>query len=232
MKNMEAVLKRWPWCNVRLSILADRVDHFFEDMKYLIEFGFKDLMFSPVYEIAWTEKRWQVFEEQYQAVADLNIERRDFKLSHLEQYAQPYSSRFPCGAGRFYVGFDVDGAIYPCHRFNKFDDLRPWNKKEVCIGHVDSGITNPDFRQQFIEGRKCSDECECNMTPCKGGCLAINYDLGGNLSHVDLICRYTEILKRVSKYWTEKMKNPPALVLVKELEIELVNRLLELEKKI
>lgn len=232
MKNMETVLKRWPWYNVRLSILADRVDHFFEDMKYLIDSGFKTLVFSPVYESAWTDEKWEIFEEQYKALADLNLERRDFKLEHLEQYAEPYPNRFPCGAGRFYVGIDIDGAIYPCHRFNKFDDYRLWNEKEVCIGHVDFGITNPAFRQQFIDGRKCFDcSSDCDMTPCKGGCPATNYDLGGTLNHTSLICKYTEIMKRVSKYWLEKVKNPPALSLLKELETEMVDRLLTLEKK-
>ena len=102
----------------------------------------------------------------------------------------------------------MDGAIYPCHRFNKFTDQRDWREKEVCIGHVDHGITNPEFRQKFINYQPigCSG-CEFfYSTPCHGGCYAVNFDLAGSIEKApEALCRYVKMQKAVSEYY-KKLK--------------------------
>lgn len=208
MKNMESVLKRWPFYKVRLSPMAERIDHFYEDMKYLFDFGFDQVMFSPVYEGNWTDQKWITWEEQCIKVVDYLVElkkqgRRPM-VEHFQSYCQKDNSQWPCGAGRFYVGFDIDGAIYPCHRFCKFNDNRPWQEKEVCIGHVDVGITRPKFRQTFIDFKPSTcDGCARNDdTPCHGGCYAINFDLTGRID-LPVTCKYVEMQKKVSTYFNE-----------------------------
>jgi radical SAM protein with 4Fe4S-binding SPASM domain len=106
-----------------------------------------------------------------------------------------------------YAGFDIDGAIYPCHRFNKFDDNRDWQNKEVCIGHIDHGITNLDFRDQFINWKpqNCGNCERFKDTPCHGGCYAVNYDFTKDIriAHKGL-CQYTQKQKNVSEYYRQK----------------------------
>lgn len=233
MRNMEKVLKRWPQNSVRMSVSADRVKHFFEDISYLRSAGFKDIMFSPVWETDWTEEKWNIFEEQYREVVKLNLDKRDFRMQHLESYAQPsYPSRFPCGAGRFYCGFSTEGAIFACHRFDKHDCDKPWWENEICLGHVDAGIMRTDFRQKFLERDRCPD-CSFNLTQCNGGCPASNYDLSGSTTQIYMMCRYAEIMKRVADWWKgemDKESNPTALI--KELETEVVDRILAIEEKL
>lgn len=212
MRNVEKVMKKWPFYKVRLSPYAEGIHKFYEDVKYLIEHGFSNIMFSPVYESGWTEERWKIWEtECYKVVdllADYKRKGKEIQIEHFKTYTGIDNSRWPCGAGRFYVGFDIDGAIYPCHRFNKFTDTRDWKEKEVCIGHVDYGITNPEFRQKFIDFEPLN--CEgCGFfltTPCHGGCYAVNYDLTKNIQTAPpQLCRYVKMQKSVSEYYREKV---------------------------
>lgn len=212
MANMEKVLKYWPFYKVRMSPYADGIHRFYEDVKYLIEFGFTNIMFSPVYESGFKEEHWKIWEAECYKVIDLIAEYRakgtKIEIEHFKSYMSRDRSEWPCGAGRFYVGFDTDGAIYPCHRFNKFTDERDWKEKEVCIGHVDYGITNPKFRELFIDWHPIGCEnCNFSMTtPCHGGCYAVNFDLTGDIQkpHEDL-CRYVAMQKAVSEYYKEKI---------------------------
>lgn len=212
MKNMESVLKKWPFYRARLSPSVERIDHFYEDMKYLFDFGFDNIMFSPVYEGDWTDQKWATWEEQSIKVVDymvdLKKQGRKPVVEHFKSYVSVDNSKWPCGAGRNYCGFDIDGAIYPCHRFNKFNDNRPWQEKEVCIGHVDHGITRPDFRQTFIDLHypQCG-ECErLEDTPCHGGCFGVNFDFNGRIDapHKGM-CKYVEVQKKVSMYFNDVM---------------------------
>ena len=211
-KNVEAILHRWPDTRVRMGLIAERIDYFFEDIKHLFDMGFNYLYFSPVYEGNWTEEKWRIFEEQSIKVIDYMVELREsgrsVKVEHFASYSRGDTFRHPCGAGRSYVGIDVDGAIYPCHRFNKFNDKRPWQEKEVCIGHVYAGITRPDFVKQFTEWNPNCGSCQRQKdTPCHGGCYAARYDLMNQSLDNPFpgLCAYTEVQKRVSAYYKERI---------------------------
>jgi len=104
-------------------------------------------------------------------------------------------------------GFDTEGEIFICHRFSKFDDDRPWQQKEGCIGHVDHGITKPEVRDKLLNFNPVGcDKGICSSTPCRGGCPAVNADLTGDLSTPSkLICRYVALQTRVSEYYKKKV---------------------------
>lgn len=208
--NLKEVLKHWPFFRVRMSPFAERIDHFYEDCKYIFDLGCNYLMFSPVYESNFTEEKWLVWEDQCRQVIDyminLKSKGRKVEIEHFKSYMAKDNSKWPCGAGRNYIGIDIDGAIYPCHRFNKFDDNRPWQDKEVCIGHIDHGITRPEFREKFIDfSPQCGSCIFKDKTPCHGGCYGINYDFTGDieLPYIGL-CRYVQMQKSVSEYYKNK----------------------------
>ena len=216
MRNMEAVLKKWPQFKVRTSPYGEAVHRFYEDIKYLVDFGFNSIMFSPVYESGFTEENWKVWEEQCYKVVDLIVDYRKkgrkIEIEHFKSYVQIDNSKWPCGAGRFYVGFDIDGAIYPCHRFNKFSDKRNWREKEVCIGHLDHGITREDVREKFINYQPLNcGSCDFYYnTPCHGGCYAVNFDMTGDIHTAPKdLCRYVKLQKAVSTYYKEKIGDEP-----------------------
>lgn len=211
-RNIRKVLEKWPFYRIRMSPFAERIDHFFEDMKYIFDLGCDYIMFSPVYESNWTEEKWLIWEDQCKKVIDymvqLKASGRNVQVEHFKSYVRKDNSRWPCGMGRFYGGFDIDGSIYLCHRCNKFDDNRPWQEKELCIGHVDVGFTRPEVRDSVGDNwdpQGCSGK-ECyETTPCHGGCPALNYDFTGKLNvPYSGLCRYVQLQKRVSAYYKEK----------------------------
>jgi uncharacterized protein len=210
-KNLVAALKRWPFYKVRLSPIAERVEHFFEDIKYIFDLGCNNVMFSPVYEGDWNAHKWHEFEDQCYKIVDymarLRQEGRPVEIEHFKTYMEGNALCWPCGAGRTYVGIDIDGAIYPCHRFNKFDDSRPWQDKEVRIGHIDSGITRPEFRSSFVDFHpQCGQCAHLQDTPCHGGCYSVNYDFNKDISKpYKEICNYVNAQKRVSRYYKTRM---------------------------
>jgi len=213
IRNAKQVLKKWPFYRARVSLTADRVDHFFEDMTYLNKIGFNYLVFSPVYEGDWIDEKWDTFIEQGKMlidyISDLRKENKNLIIEHFRSYCTADGSPYPCGAGRFYVDIGIDGAIYPCHRFNKFNDERDWRDKEFCIGHIDHGITRPEFRDKFINFDRGEDCLSCERlkdTVCNGGCYGIRYDFTKDINTVyQGLCKYTNAQKRVSDYFKEKL---------------------------
>ena len=214
-KNLKEIFKRWPDYRCRISLTEERADHFFEDMKYVADLGANFLIFSPVHEGNWTPERWEVWEEQAKMLIDwiASVEKttgRVIEVKHFDDYVKDKSSTiWPCGAGRHYVGIDIDGAIYPCHRFNKFDDARPWQAKEVCIGHIEHGITNPTFRDKLIHWEhKCGDCPRLTDSPCRGFCYATRFDMSGKSLDTPCnkkCCGYVDAQVRVAEYWKEKV---------------------------
>jgi len=212
MKNMEKVLERWPFYRPRLGLTADSIHNLYNDVKYLIDFGFNSIIFSPVYETKWTDEKWKIFEEQGYKIVDLLKTYRDnghiIEIEHFKSYQAADNSKYPCGGGRNYVGIDIDGAIAPCHRFFKFDDKRAWQDKEICIGHIDHGITRSEFRQSFIDfsHNQCNGCARLKDTPCNSGCYAVNFDFTGDIKipHIGL-CKYVEVQKKISMYYKEKI---------------------------
>jgi len=216
VNNLKEVLKKWPFYKVRMSPYPERIDHFYEDIKYLVDLGVTNFYFSPVYEHKWTDKHWETWKNECFKVVDLISEYQqkgiEIKIEHFMSYSRGSDdSVYPCGAGRFYVGIDTDGSIWPCHRFIKFSDTRPWQEKEWCIGHVEYGITRPEVRNKFIDFKVkgcAGKDCYLN-SPCHGSCYATNFDLEGEIEipHKQT-CKYVEMQIAVSNYYKEKVEIP------------------------
>jgi uncharacterized protein len=211
-KNAIDALKKWSFFRARLSLYPERMDHFYEDVKYLIDLGFNNIVFSPVYEFDWKTKHWNTFIKQGKMVVDLLVEHkkngRAITIGHFLNYCQKESPKWwSCGAGKSYVGIDYDGSIWPCHRFCKFDDERPWQEKEMCIGHVEFGITRPEARKPFLEkeNKNCLG-CDIDVNNnCRGSCYAANFDIMGDIfKPPKSVCDYVKSQRKISDYCLSK----------------------------
>lgn len=194
-KNVDAILERWPFYNTRLSFSPDNLDGFLEDLKYLYNKGFRSIAYSPVAEGDWTQERLDKLDQVWQDISDWAIDLHKkgdpVEIKYLRDGCKnefyDVGNRAPCGAGRGYIGITTDGSIYPCHRFNKFNDPRPWYEREVCLGHIDYGILNHEFRDNFVNWdtskhmSSACQECEELNKSCNGGCWATNWDITGDL---------------------------------------------------
>lgn len=218
--NLPYVMKQLPFLGSRMSPTPKYIDRMAETYKYLFEnFNIRSQMFSPVYELEWTKEDLNIAEEQLKQISDMIIEERlkgnQFNVKHLDDGAKQLEigknqAEYPCGAGRFYVGISVDGVIYPCHRFNKYDGSS-WNEKEY-IGTIDDGILRPDFRSKFLnyitykKPKKCED-CDLYGNLCDTCCYAVSYDIDGNIfSPPDVYCNWTRVQANAIKYYHKQLK--------------------------
>lgn len=198
-KNLDLIMERWPYSQLRFSYSVENLDGFMEDIEYMYGKGCRDIVYSPVSEGDWNEERiaklYEVWDTCAQWFIDKHKEDSPVKMKFIEDACMhinglPRGDSSPCGAGRGYVGITVDGAIYPCHRFNKFDDARPWYEREVCLGHIEHGILNQQWRERFVNWSADKDlpesckDCKAFKVSCTGGCWATNWDICGALEKV------------------------------------------------
>lgn len=205
IKNFKEAQKIFPRMRLRASITVDGVPHFFESIKYFVEeLNVRDIMFSPVFEDEWTEEVFSKLEEQFQLVIEYAVQQavdgKHLTMKHLDEEAKINCTERepgnPCGAGNGYVGFSVDGFIFPCHRFNKHGiTTQERAGLETVIGkptlEYDGTVTgfewiNEEWRQKFINFRnehkeKCLGCDLLKVSVCNGGCPAVNYDASGNI---------------------------------------------------
>jgi uncharacterized protein len=209
-KNSTAILKRWPNSQVRLSFTPENLDGFIDDLNYFYEKGFRDIVYSPVSEGDWTEERIAKLREVWMKVAEWYTQHEPIKMKFLDdacnQCLGNHQTGAPCGAGRQYVGIDYDGSIFSCHRFCKFDDPRPWYERELCLGHIDYGILNQQWRERFLnwkveEIKNDCTGCRAKGISCTGGCWATNYDLNGDIAKIsDMNCELSRIVLEQGEY--------------------------------
>jgi uncharacterized protein len=200
-KNLREAIKVWPNQRVRSSLSTRNVEYFFETVQYLFEdIGLKHIAFSPVYEDDWTEEKLEVCREQFDLVGRYMVKRlkegHECTIKHFNDGVNMtgrYNFQMPCGAGRFYAGWSVDGFLFPCHRFNKHGLTSAEREKLPTILAKPKGdsfeYVNGDWRKTFIEpelgGTWNPKKCEgckiyCRST-CAGSCYATNYDLSGKI---------------------------------------------------
>ncbi len=219
-KNLPYIKEKIPFVRSRSSPTPEIIKDFIEGVKELKEkWGIDTQMFSPAYEEDWNPENLKIAEEQLKLYADyiIDVRKRGSKLDvkHLDDGAahieyKKTRAEFPCGAGRFYVGISVDGHIYPCHRFNKYNGKNPYDK--YCIGSIEEGITRPELREPFIHfieyppPQKCKD-CKWYGSICDMSCYAISYDLSGDIkTPPDKYCAWMEIQGNAIVYFHKKLK--------------------------
>ena len=187
---------RWTYAPATLEGLA-------EDLKWYVKQGLTNIAVDPAYETRWTEEDYTLLRKEMLKIRDYAIEwfRNGIPvfLKPIRDGIAPLMWRFRgwegrCGLGMGSVGVDIDGTIYPCHRFV--------SSRTIKIGHITEGFY-PKRYEWINEWRKhppySEDPDLCIKCPfrvaCIGGCLAVNYDLFGD-PHICPIahCRIHNIL--------------------------------------
>jgi len=208
VKHLPHVFRLWPMMKVRSTVTVESVPELIEDIMHLYDLGFRRFATSPAYEGDWTEEKLAVYEQQIEKLADfyraameagepIYFKGLDDAIGDLIGESERMLRRHMCGAGRNYLGIGVDGSIYPCHRFNDFEDRRPWRAKEWCIGHIDHGITRAAYR---LTGFLCpTNTVDGGGCPGLRSCYYVNVGQTGDL-HVypELRIREYQAYKRAA----------------------------------
>lgn len=171
-----------------------------ESIKHLVE----TLKYSKV---AWaeadnllSEKDYEIMTETYIALIDyidtLIKERRydEVKKYHmfcnvLRKFSQDGIRTKGCGAGNNMFAVDIDGKLYPCHRFVGLE--------EFAIGDVNK--QEYDSEKSFLTGWDLANFSEClnciARNSCGGGCVNQNYYSTGSINkHSEINCIYTRAI--------------------------------------
>jgi len=183
-----------------------------KDIKSMVDQGLTNLAVGSIYEATWTESDFDELREEFSTLRVLyedwySNEIPVFSMFVRDGIAPQLANQRPwknhCGLGQGSIGVDVNGDLYPCHRFVA--------SKHACIGSVRDGFSPNRLHWMTSWGkippysqtpRRCLD-CSYKMA-CSGGCIAANHDQFG----------YTHILS-------------DAFCTIKQLEVEYFNDFLD-----
>ena len=188
---------------MRWSFSPETVKGVAKDIEWYMKQGLTNVAVDPIYEVKWTEEDYDTFRKEmlklresaikwYRGGKGIFLKPVRDGIAPLMRNMRGWQNR--CGLGQGGVGVDIDGTIYPCHRFVA--------SRSTPIGHITTGFT--EQRLKWIQDWKKSipvaeDPEMCVTCPyrsvCMGGCLAVNYDLFGD-PHIcpESHCRIHNIL--------------------------------------
>ena len=196
---------------LRWTVSPDNLDGLADDIKWFVEQGLTALACDPVYECKWYEEDYEKFRREM-------IKLRGYMIQWARRGVLPFilsvrkasevwlamnrgwSWTDRCGLAQGGIGLDVNGDIYPCHRFVDTHD------PTLVLGNVKTGIDQEKRIRLNVYWRECRPYCEdpsmcfeCLYRPaCNGGCLAINWDLFGDMHVVpESYCRIANIAVEV-----------------------------------
>jgi len=187
LKYVRKYIMRTP--QIRWSYTPETLEGLADDIEWYVRQGLTNTATDPVYEVKWTEEDYDLLRKEmiklrekaikwYRAGLSVFLKPIRDGTAPLRRAMRGWESR--CGLGQGSVGVDIDGTIYPCHRFVA--------SRTIKIGHILEGFY--DSRYQWIQNWQSSEPVAedpemcitCPYRPaCMGGCLAVNYDLFGDV---------------------------------------------------
>lgn len=165
LKNSLELLKNSVKVRVRNTFDSKSVTNLYEDMKFLIEKGFKCIVPIPnLFDKNWDEESVKILEEQIKRIKSYTKNKDDILMSITDK--KLYKSKGLCTGGKFSLNIYPDGSIYPCTMVT--------GNKEFCIGDVYNGVNIKKRDDMLDYSRQINEECKgcklynyCNGTRCK-----------------------------------------------------------------
>ena len=184
-------LEKFPDSNVRCTVTPETADHFYENVLYLVDLGYRSLACVPAPECRWTENELRELEQQLARVTDWYVdqflEARPVRLKYLDRairsVVNPQRGIRPCGAAGTYLCTDTRGTVWPCHRWAKDDG----EHEEWKLGTVFDRELKEDVCAKFLSfdcRTQVKADCASCMAVnyCRGGCPALNFELHGDMA--------------------------------------------------
>lgn len=209
-KKIPVIVRLWPDARFRMSLSRGMLPHMAESIEWIYDQGVKWLAFSAVFEEKWNTGEFERLKEEYTKVAEFMNAHQDLHIHHMSDPGGGIWQDYPCGAGRAYVGFSVDGKIYPCHRFNHYGDKNKEVRDKWRIGDIWNGFN--EKRQVFLDYPDLRKE-QCGECPiykfCAGGCYAIFSDMCGSIFGImPHFCEHQKILFEIGAKKVEQRRQP------------------------
>lgn len=181
--NIPRILELQPSVCARATVMPDTAREMGASFDYFRRLGYSTIAFVPGAPEQWTTVQIQEFSAGFEIIGDKVIESfregRPLNVKYIhemcEARAEGRTSRpSPCGVGRGMMLVDINGDIWPCHRWNKQD--KAWR-----VGSMYEEGSSEGKRKELLtrkEAPKCAD---CVARPmCASGCPAENLELTGD----------------------------------------------------
>lgn len=211
-RGIAKILAYRPGTTARCTVAPRSVSHTVENYRYFRSLGFTDIAIVPSDASDWTGPSIAEFERQFSQVADLLMaemrEGRFIQVKGIHEYCKGESTKrvrtAACGAGRGMALIDVNGGIWPCHRWNK-ENHTEWCLGSIYEGYVDEARANLDVPNQSSSVNADCETCEARRM-CGGGCLAENLEETDNVyqPHPNK-CKLTRAWARVGRQVFEQL---------------------------
>jgi uncharacterized protein len=197
-RNLPKILMLRPRTTARATLLPDTIRYLPESFEYLFNMGYKNFAFVPGSFSQWDRAAVDEFYKQFRIVSlramemfrkgiFVKLKYFDEGCTSLAKGEEPRVGRTACGAGRGMVLIDVNGDIWPCHRWSKKREhgWRLGSIYEPFFNYSARGSINTlRTDKQLNACRKCKA-----LFICSGGCPAENLeDTGGIYSHHPIGC--------------------------------------------
>lgn len=168
LENGKKLLSYLPNMRVRMTFDSESVGNLYEDIKFLIDEGFKYIVPAPnLFDKRWNETHIQLLESQMikakQYIANLN----DVYISIIDKNL--YTIKGPCSGGVSNFNIYPNGDIYPC--------MLTVGNSEFCIGNINTEIYI-DKRDELLRHSRCENN-ECI------GCGLVNYCSGSRCKMIN-----------------------------------------------
>ncbi len=173
---------------VRGTFTRENLD-FSEDVKHLVDKGFKNVSVEPVvtdptFSYALQNEDKAVIFKEYEKLTDLYLDYakqgKRFEFFHfnvdLNQGPCVVKRVSGCGAGTEYVAVSPEGDIYPCHQFVGNQDFKLGNLYDDRFENKLYDI----FNTAHIYNKDKCRECWAKFY-CSGGCHANAYHMNGDI---------------------------------------------------
>ncbi|CEP45498.1 radical SAM domain-containing protein [[Clostridium] sordellii] len=161
-KDMKSIFK---WLRCRVTVSPNTVESLFDNVKYLIELGFKQISVAfDFFSIQWNEKHIDIIDVQYNKILKYWEENSlKVEISLVDEVIRPREVLGVCSPSKH---FYIDGLIYPC--------TFVVGLKEYSIGNIESGIDTKRVEDIIKissvdnnECKRCNNKKTCSSNRCK-----------------------------------------------------------------
>jgi len=184
-RNLPRILSVRPKTTARATVLADTVKYLSESFEYLLKLSYRSFAFVPGAYFLWDQPSITELEKQFRAIMIrtmqlyrqgkyISVKYFDEGCQHLAKGGASIANSPSCGAGRGMVLVDVNGDIWPCHRWNK-QSQSDWKLGSVWENGFNYRVRNMFFTSVYEKQTSPCQSCSANFL-CRGGCPAENLE--------------------------------------------------------
>lgn len=216
MENIPYIIARRPLQSFRMTVTAETCGHLFDDIRFLIDLGCRNLGILPNVFEPWSESSLSIIEREilkYEAYILESFRSGERPLLFIDYLRAFYHivlalksegrrvnkgcrKDTQCGLGvRGSVSIAVNGDIYGCHHISPLSHESPF-----YIGTIYNGLDESRVRA-LVDGydpqRVGNDNCtRCSLDNiCNGGCASNNYQLYGDVHRVpEMYCFWSRLI--------------------------------------